>query len=123
MVDMFHVLLPKATWLQTQITRLLQVVVHPVAQKMVMANQNHHLAALVTMSQNLLHAELVIVTRNPQHVVQVKVIVNLRHQLVAPHAEPEASKEFYFPGTILTGTGNFLNSTQNLWNTLLFSGI
>jgi hypothetical protein len=80
---------------------------------MAMTNQNHPLAAPVTANQNLQHVELAIVTQNHLPVEQEKVTVNLRLQPVVPHAEREASKEFYVPGTLLTGTGNFLNSTQN----------
>jgi hypothetical protein len=87
---------------------------------MVMKNQNHLPVVPATPSQNLLHAELVTVTRNLQHVVQVKVTANQKLQPVDPLAEPETSKEFYVPGTILTGTGNFLNSTQN-YGILCFS--
>jgi hypothetical protein len=80
---------------------------------MVMPNQLLPLAGPVTASQNLQHAELVIVTQNPLHVVQVKVTANQNLQHAVPHAEQETSKEFYVPGTLLSGTGNFLILTQN----------
>ena len=95
---MLHALLPKATWVQYQLTLFLPVVDPHAVQRMVMINQNHPLAALATANQNLLHAVLATVIRNLQPVAQAKATASLKPLLVVPHAEPAESKIFNVPG-------------------------
>jgi hypothetical protein len=86
MVDIFHVLLHKATWLQEQLTLLLTPVVLHVVPRMVRQNLRLPLAEPVTANQNLLPAEQA--TINPLlPVVPQKEIAKLKHQPAVPHAE------------------------------------
>ena len=89
MVDILHVLLHKATWLQEQPTSL-PLVDFPVVQRMAMPNLHLLLAEQGTVNQNLLH--VVLATVNPLlPVVPQKEITNLKHQSAVPNVEPAKS--------------------------------